>query len=474
MNQALLTDLYELTMLAGYLHEEMHEQPAAFDLFFRNAPYLGGYAIFAGLQPALEYLSSLVFTEEDLQYLATLGLFDQRFLGFLKDFRFRGQVTAPREGEVVFPGVPLLTVEGTLAEVQFVETALLNIINFQTLVATKAARLTIAAQGSQIIEFGLRRAQGPNGGLSVARAAVIGGVGSTSNVMAGRCFNMPVRGTHAHSWIMAFPDELSAFRAYARCFPGSCVLLVDTYDTLANGLPNSIVVARELRAAGHELVGIRLDSGDLAYLSREARRMFDDAGFPDVKILASNELDEKVISSIRNEGGCIDIYGVGTRLATCDGPGGGALGGVYKMVEHIGKPRMKVTSDPAKSTLPGCKQWLRAIDADGRFVMDVLDLRDGQGEPFEVGQLAYDPANPQRHKRVPAGCRLVDCRSVVMEAGKMLQEPLSLNEMAGYCAGQLQRMPEGSLRLINPHVYKIGISGRLLDLRDQMLKETMA
>lgn len=469
MNQALLTDLYELTMLAGYLREGMHEQPAAFDLFFREAPYHGGYAVFAGLQPALEYLSSLAFTCEDLQYLESLTLFDKKFLAFLKDFRFRGRVTAPCEGEVVFPGQPLLTVEGTLAEAQFVETVLLNTINFQTLVATKAARLIIAAQGSQVIEFGLRRAQGPDGALSVARAAAVGGVSSTSNVLAGQRFNLAVKGTHAHSWVMAFPDELTAFRAYADCFPDHCVLLVDTYDTLTSGLPNSLTVARELRSAGHELLGVRLDSGDLAYLSRKARRMFDDAGFPAVKIVASNELDENVIDSIRNEGGHIDIYGVGTRLATCAGPGGGALGGVYKLVEYVGKPRMKVTSDPAKSTLPGCKRWLRAIGVDGRFVMDVLDLKDGLGESFVAGQVAYDPTNPQRQKRVPTGCQLVDCRKVVMEQGEILHRTLSLDEMADYSSGQLRNLPEGSLRLINPHIYKVGVSGRLLDLRDRLI-----
>ncbi len=468
MHQALMTDLYELTMLAGYLREGMHEQPAAFDLYFREAPYHGSCAIFAGLQPALEYLSTLAFTDADLGYLAGLDLFSREFLDFLKEFRFHGRVTAPREGEVVFAGEPLLSVEGTLAEAQFVETALLNIINFQTLVATKAARLTLAARGGQVIEFGLRRAQGPDGGLSVARAAAVGGVRSTSNVLAGRIFELPVKGTHAHSWVMAFPDELSAFRAYAECFPDSSVLLVDTYDTLTSGLPNSLIVASELRTAGHELLGVRLDSGDLAYLSREARRMFDDAGFPDVKIVASNELDEHVIDSIRNEGGCIDIYGVGTRLATCAGPGGGALGGVYKLVEYAGQPRMKVTSDPAKSTLPGCKRVLRVIDGSNRFVMDVLDLREGPGEPFAPGQVAYDPTNSQRHKTIPSSCSIVDCRSVVMEQGRILQPAPSLDAMADYCADQLQRMPDGSLRLVNPHIYKVGISERLLKLRGKL------
>lgn len=471
MNQALLTDLYQLTMLAGYLREEMHEQPAAFELFFRETPYHGGYAVFAGLQPALEYLSSLAFTTDDLQYLARLGLFDREFLGYLQDFRFHGRVTAPREGEVVFPNEPLLTVEGTLAETQFVETVLLNIINFQTLVATKAARLSMAARNSQVIEFGLRRAQGPDGGLSVSRAAAIGGVRSTSNVLAGRRFDLPVRGTHAHSWVMAFPDELSAFRAYAKCFPDHCVLLVDTYDTLASGLPNSLTVARELRKQGHELAGIRLDSGDLAYLSRKARELFDEAGFPNVKVVASNELDEHVMDSICNEGGQVDIYGVGTRLATCAGPGGGALGGVYKLVEYVGKPRMKFTSDLAKRTLPGCKRWLRAIGADGRFVMDVLDLKGGLGDPFAVGQVAYDPNHSQRQKRVPTECHLVDCCSVVMEQGEILQTAPTLDEMADYSSAQLLALPEGSLRLINPHIYKVGVSGRLFDLRDQLSTE---
>ena len=471
MYKPLLTDLYELTMLAGYQQEAMLEKPAAFEMFFRELPYQGGYAVFAGLQTALEYLAGLAFTAEDVQYLASLGLFDDAFLEFLNEFRFRGRVTAPREGEIVFADEPLLTVEGTLAETQFVETVLLNIINFQTLVATKAARLAHAAGRSQVIEFGLRRAQGPDGAMSVARAAAIGGVRSTSNVLAGCLFDLPVKGTHAHSWVMAFADELSAFRAYAECFPDHCVLLVDTYDTLTSGLPNSLTVARELRAAGHELVGVRLDSGDLAYLSRQARQMFDDAGFPDVKIVASNELDEFVINSIRSEGGLVDIYGVGTRLATCAGPGGGALGGVYKLVEFAGKPRMKMTSDPLKSTLPGCKRWLRAKDGHGRLLIDVLDLDDGRGTPFAAGQVAYDPKHPQRCKMVAPECQVVDCRSVVMENGQALQPAPSLMAMADYCEAQLQCLPEGCLRLINPHVYKVGISKRLLDLREKLHRE---
>ena len=324
---ALNTDLYELTMLAGYLEEGLADTPAVFDLFFRNNPFQGGYAVFAGLETALGYLEKLRFTDDDLAYLTGLGIFRSSFLDYLRDFRFRGTVTAPPEGTAVFANEPILTVEGDLAEAQFVETALLNIINFQTLVATKAARITHAAAGGAVIEFGLRRAQGPDGGLSAARAACVGGVKGTSNVLAGKTFGIPVKGTHAHSWIMAFPDELASFRAYAGVFPDSSILLVDTYDTLKSGIPNAITVARELRGKGHELVGVRIDSGDLAYLSREARRMFDEAGFPHVRIVASNELDEQIIDSIRSEGGRVDIYGVGTKLVTCMGEGGVALGG---------------------------------------------------------------------------------------------------------------------------------------------------
>ena len=465
---ALMTDLYQLTMLAGYFREGMHDQPVAFDLFFRTPPYQGSFAVFAGLDPALDYLSRLSFDAAEIAYLEQLGLFEPSFLDFLKGFRFTGKVTAPREGEVVFPGIPLLTVEGTLAETQFVETALLNIINFQTLVATKAARLCVAAGNAEVIEFGLRRAQGPDGGLSVARAACVGGVQSTSNVWAGQRFGLPLKGTHAHSWVMAFGDELTAFRAYADCFPDSCLLLVDTYDTLSSGLPNAITVARELRQRGHELIGIRLDSGDLAYLSREARRMLDEAGFPQAKIVASNDLDEHVIQAIRSDGGQVDIYGVGTRLATCAGPGGGALGGVYKLVEYAGHPRLKTTSDPAKGTLPSRKRWLRAFDSHDQMVMDILDLESSRGEPFSPGQIAYDPANPQRHKTVAIDCQLENCRRLVMEDGRKLQPAEPLQTMADFAASQLKRLPEGSLRLINPHSYKVGISRRLLDLRERL------
>jgi len=465
---ALLTDLYELTMLAGYYDEGMCDLAAVFDLFYRTNPFNGSYAVFAGLEPALNYLRNLRFSGEELAYLEGLGIFNPAFLDFLREFRFRCKVTAPPEGTVVFANEPLLTIEGNLAEAQFVETALLNIINFQTLVATKAARLTHAAGNGEVVEFGLRRAQGPDGGLSEARAAYVGGVRSTSNVQAGQVFGIPVKGTHAHSWVMAFADELTAFRAYAECFPDSCILLVDTYDTLTSGLPNAITVARELRARGHEIVGVRLDSGDLAYLSKEARRMFDEAGFPQAKIVASNELDEHVIHSIRGEGGRIDIYGVGTRLATCAGEGGGALGGVYKLVRLEDRPRLKVTSDIAKATLPDRKRVLRAVGDDGRFEMDILCL---EGEKVGPGDTVFDPTNPARHKTIPEAVVLEDLRRVVMADGEISISFPSLDELADRSTDQLKRLPEGSLRLTNPHRYKVAMSAGLHDLRTQLMEK---
>lgn len=468
MKSALLTDLYQLTMLAGYHARGMHEEHAVFDLYFRQAPYNGSYAVFAGLQPALDFLRALRFEDEDIAYLECLGLFHADFLDYLRGFRFRGKLTAPPEGTAVFPHVPLMTLEGRLAEVQLVETALLNIINFQTLVATKAARLCSAAGGAAVVEFGLRRAQGPDGALSVARAAAVGGVDSTSNLLAGKEFGLAVKGTQAHSWVMAFDSELEAFRAYAETFPDSCTLLVDTWDTLKSGVPNAIRVAQELRERGQELLGIRLDSGDLAWLSRQARKMLDEAGFPRVKILASNDLDEELIEVIRNDGGLVDIYGVGTRLATCHGEGGGALGGVYKLVQIGGRPTLKATSDPAKATLPGQKSLYRVVDAAGHYLLDLIAL---DGEEIGRGAEVFDPANPARSLHIPPDATLRRLGAAVMEGGRVLVEPEGLAEMAARCRVELSRLPEGSLRQVNPHRYKVSISRGVLELRGHLLVE---
>jgi nicotinate phosphoribosyltransferase len=466
---ALLTDLYELTMLAGYLEEGMADTPAVFDLFFRHNPFNGGYAIFAGLDTALSYLENLKFTDNELSYLKGLKIFNSSFLDFLHDFRFLGKVIAPPEGTALFANEPLLTVEGGLAESQFVETALLNIINFQTLVATKAARISHAAEGSAVIEFGLRRAQGPDGGLSEARAAYVGGIRSTSNVLAGKTFSIPVSGTHAHSWIMAFPDELTAFRKYAEVFPDNCILLADTYDTLKSGIPNAITVARELSHLGHSMAGVRIDSGDLAYLSVETRRMLDEAGFPNVKIVASNELDEHVITSIREEGGKVDIYGVGTRLATCAGEGGGALGGVYKLVRIGDQPKLKVTSDIAKATLPDRKRLLRAVAPDGSFIQDIITLADEEVSP---GDTVHDPVNPLQHVDIPMNAVFQDIRSMVMAEGRRTRrDKENLDEMADRSASQLARLPNGCLRFINPHRFKVSISSGLNEMRLRLAEE---
>jgi nicotinate phosphoribosyltransferase len=468
---SLLLDLYELTMAAGYQREGMLELPAVFDLYFRRCPFGGGYAVFAGLEPALEYLETLRFDSEDIAYVAGLGLFQDRFLRWLAGFRFTGRVTAVAEGDTVFGGEPLLTVEAPLGEAQIVETALLNLINFQTLIATKASRVVAAAReggaAASVVEFGARRAHGPDGALGASRAAFIGGARQTSHLAAGRRYGIPVSGTQAHSWVMAFDSEIEAFRAYAAAFPAACTLLVDTYDTLRSGVPHAIQVAREMRAAGDELRAIRLDSGDLAWLSREARRMLDEAGFPQVAIVASNEMDEHVIDSVRREGGRVDVYGVGTQLTTGGGPGGGALGGVYKLVELQGRPRIKLSSDPAKSTLPGSKRVWRAMTPQGRFGADVVSRFAEEPRP---GDAVLDPANPLRRSRVPAGSVLQDIRSVVMEAGRRTRPVPSLVSIADHAWDRLGRLPDGCRRLLNPHAYHVSITRALHEERERLME----
>ena len=475
----LFTDLYQLTMLAGYFKHGLLEKRATFDLYFRRAPFNGGYAVFAGLENALEYLEHLHFTDTHLEYLQSLKMFEPAFLEYLRGWKFKAKVTAIPEGRVVFPNEPLLTVTGALGEAQLVETALLNILNFQTLVATKAARCVHAANsshstsgytGGTLIEFGARRAQGPNGALSAARAAFIGGAVGTSNVEAGQTFGMQVTGTHAHSWVEAFDSELEAFRAYANTFPDSATLLLDTYDTLESGLPNAIKVAKELEAAGHQLRGVRLDSGDLAYLSRRIRSALDAQKLEHVKIVASNDLDEHVIEAVIREGGRVDVYGVGTQLATGGGEGGGALGGVYKLVQLEGAPKMKLTADRVKSNIPGIKRVWRANTPSGEFAVDVIALED---EQLETGDRVTDPTNPLRATKIPEAM-LEDIRVVVMQDGKRLTVPVSLETLQTRARDDLARLPEGSIRLLNPHVYRVSISEGLLEMRSKLIAELEA
>jgi len=365
----------------------------------------------------------------------------------------------------------IVTVEGSVAEAQLVESALLNTINFQTLIATKASRVVRAAGPGKVVEFGLRRAQGSDGAVSAARAAAVGGVLTTSNLAAGKVYGLSVSGTQAHSWIMAFPSELHAFRAYAMSFPDSCVLLADTYDTLGSGIPNAITVAGELKREGHSLLGVRLDSGDLASMSREARRMLDEAGFPEVKILASNDLDEQAIEAIRAGGGCVDVYGVGTRLATGAGPCGGALGGIYKLVQIGESPKLKVSSDPAKSTIPGRKRLWRVIRPDGGFEMDVIAL---DGERVAPGAPVFDPAQPLPPAPIPEDARIEDVRSIAMERGMRTRRPIPLPAIAKRAAEQLSRLPEGALRFVNPHRYRVGLSRELHELRLRLIEDARA
>lgn len=469
----LFTDLYQLTMMQGYFFNGLHTQEAVFDLYYRRNPYQGGYAVWAGLEVALDYLSGLCFSEDDLAYLATLGQFKPEFLDALREWRFSCTVTAFPEGRVVFPHEALLSVQGPLWEAQLVETALLNVLNFQTLIATKAARCLQAAQnsanGSSIVEFGARRAQGPDGALGATRAAVIGGAAGTSNVEAAQKYGLNVTGTHAHAWVESFPSELDAFRAYAELYPDSTTLLLDTFDTLESGLPNAITVARELREKGHELLGVRLDSGDLAYLSARVRERLDAAGFPKVKIVASNDLSESVIESIIREGGRVDVYGIGTQLATGGGQGGGALGGVYKLVQLGGQDKMKLTGDPSKSSIPGRKRIWRATDAQGRRVWDVLTT-SGEAAP-QVGERVTDPANPLRSARIPAGLTWQDPRVVVMQGGQRTGGGVALADLQARAREDLAHLPEGTLRLLNPHTYRVSLSRELQERRDTLMGE---
>ncbi|MBQ7887775.1 MAG: nicotinate phosphoribosyltransferase [Clostridia bacterium] len=469
-NLTMMTDLYQLTMMNGYLHHGMQSNRACFDLFYRKRGDIMAYAIAAGLEQAVEYVKNLCFTKEDIDYLRSLSIFDDAFLTYLTQFRFTGQILAVPEGTVVFPNEPILRVIAPVMEAQLLETALLNIINHQTLIATKAARVVQAAKGDTVLEFGLRRAQGPDAGIYGARAAIIGGCQATSNVLTGQLFDIPIGGTHAHSWVMSFPDELSAFRAYADVFPTNCLLLVDTYDTLGSGVPNAITVFKELRSRGHEPKGIRLDSGDLAFLSRQARKMLDEAGFPNAKICASGDLDEEVIWDLKAQGAAIDIWGVGTKMITSmDNP---ALGGVYKLAaeECDGKfvPRIKISENPAKVTNPGVKQLYRFYDKNtGKALADMIALEEedySSGEPLEI----FDPENTWKRMTL---CEY-EARKLlvpVFENGELVYELPSLSEIAAYSKKELESFWDEYRRLTRPHRYKVDLSHKLYELKHGLL-----
>ena len=470
-NLTMMTDLYQLTMMYGYFKTGMRDNLATFDMFYRSKDATTHYAIMAGLEQLIEYLENLRFDEESLNYLRGLGIFDEDFLEELRNFEFHGDVYAVPEGTIVFPGEPLIRVTAPIFEAQLVETALLNIINHQTLIATKASRVVQAAEGGTVMEFGLRRAQGPDAGIYGARAAIIGGCKSTSNVLTGQMYNIPIAGTHAHSWVMSFPDEITAFRKYAEMFPTSCLLLVDTFDTLRSGVPNAITVFNELREKGYEPRGIRLDSGDLAYLSREARKMLDAAGFPDTIICASGDLDENLIRDLKLQGACINTWGVGTKLITSeDCP---SLGGVYKMSAEYedGRvvPKIKISENPVKITNPGEKKLWRIYDkASGKAVADLIALAH---ETYDTDKplTIYDPVNTWKSMTL-TNYTMKELQVKVFDQGKRVYDSPSLNEIQKHCEEEMSTFWSQYKRLLNPHRYKVDLSDSLWMLKNSMLQ----
>lgn len=474
-NLTLLTDLYELTMMQGYFRHKDRNETVIFDAFYRTNPCNGGYAIAAGLEQLIKYIEELHFSAQDIDYLRGLGIFDEDFLEYLANFKFSGDIYAIPEGTVIFPREPLVKVIAPIMEAQLIETAVLNIINHQSLIATKAARVCYAAKGDGIMEFGLRRAQGPDAGIYGARAAVIAGCIGTSNVLCGQLFDVPVKGTHAHSWIMSFPDEYTAFKTYADMYPSACILLVDTYDTLGSGIPNAIRVFTEMRKAGIKLsyYGIRLDSGDLAYLSKKARKLLDEAGFPDAVISASNDLDEYVIESLKAQGAAITSWGVGTNLITSkDNP---AFGGVYKLAAVMGEdgqfiPKIKLSENSEKVTNPGNKTVYRVYEKEtGKIKADLICLVD---EVFDEKEslLLFDPAEPWKKTRLAPGTyTLRELPVPIFRNGKCCYTSPKVMDIRSYCLKEQDTLWEETKRFVNPHQIYVDLSKKLYDTKIELL-----
>ena len=470
-NLTLLTDLYQLTMGYGFYRQNKHEEEVVFDLFFRKNALIT-YSVAAGLEQAMDYLLNWHFDEEDIAYLRSLNLFDEDFLAYLKKMKFTGDVYAVREGEPVFPGEPILTVKAPLIQAQFAETALLNIINHQTLIATKSSKICRATAGQGIVmEFGLRRAQAPDAGIYGARAAIIGGCASTSNVIAGQMFGVPVAGTMAHSWVMDYPSEYEAFKAYAEAYPDNCLLLVDTYDTLRSGIPNAIKVFKELQAQGHKPKGVRLDSGDLAYLSKKARKMLDEAGFPDAIVCVSGDLDERSINSLIQQGAKIGSWGVGTRLITSeDLP---ALGGVYKLSAVLDKdgnvtPKIKLSDNTAKITNPSFKKLYRLYDKEnGMAIADLITLKDetlDESKPLTI----FHPVETWKTHEVE-NFHAEELQHTIVKGGKLVYTFPKLTDIREFSKDQLAKFWEEYLRLDMPQVYKVDLSKKLHTLKTEMI-----
>ena len=476
-NLTLLTDLYELTMMQGYFRNKAQNETVIFDAFYRNNPGDGGYAIACGLEQVIQYVQELHFSQEDIAYLRSLHIFEEDFLAYLADFHFSGDIYAIPEGTVIFPREPLVKVVAPIMEAQLMETAILNIINHQSLIATKAARVCHAARGDGIMEFGLRRAQGPDAGTYGARAAVIGGCIGTSNVLCGQLFDVPVKGTHAHSWIMSFLDEYSAFKAYADMYPNACILLVDTYETLKSGVPNAIKVFTEMREAGIPLTfyGIRLDSGDLAYLSKKARKMLDDAGFPDAVISASNDLDEFLIDSLKEQGAAITSWGVGTNLITSkDCP---SFGGVYKLAAIQAPdgsfiPKIKLSENSEKITNPGNKKIYRIYEKEsGKIKADLICLEE---EAYEENRdlMLFDPLEPWKKTLLKAGTyTLRELMVPVFVKGNCVYTSPKTMEIRDYCLKEQDTLWEETRRLVNPHKVYVDLSDKLYQTKINLLNE---
>jgi len=474
-NLTLLTDLYELTMMQGYFKNESQNETVIFDMFYRTNPLESGYAICAGVEQLIKYIKELHFAEQDIDYLRSLGIFDEDFLEYLSNFKFSGSIYAIPEGTIIFPREPLVKVIAPIMEAQLVETAILNIMNHQSLIATKTSRVCYAARGDGIMEFGLRRAQGPDAGTYGARAAMIGGCVATSNVLCGQLFDVPISGTHAHSWIMSFPDEYTAFKRYAELYPNACILLVDTYDSLKSGVPNAIRVFKEMKEAGIKLGkhGIRFDSGDLAYLSKKARKMLDEAGFPDAIISASNDLDEYLIDSLKVQGAKITSWGVGTNLITSkDWP---AFGGVYKLAAVMNEdgvfiPKIKLSENTEKITNPGNKKIYRVYEKEsGKIKADLICLEDETYDEKD-NLLLFDPAEPWKKTKLKAGTyTLREIMIPIFLDGKCVYESPKVMDIRAYCQKELDTLWDETRRLVNPHNVYVDLSSKLYDIKIELL-----
>jgi len=470
LRNALFTDFYELTMAQGYWKRGVFEHRVSFDYFFRRQPFAGGYSVFAGLGTLLDSLEGFHFSSSDIAYLASLKIFEKGFLEYLENFAFTGDIISAREGEIVFPQEPLMRVEGNLIQAQIVEGLILNTLNFQSLIATKAARTWLASGRGNIMEFGLRRAQGADGAMSASRAAFIGGAFGSSNTLAGKEFGMPVLGTMAHSWVMSFSSELESFRAYAEIYPTNAVFLIDTYNTLESGIENAIVVGGELAAKGHSF-GVRLDSGDIDYLTRKVRERLDAAGFPDAKIVVSNELDENIIEHLVASKAPIDTWGVGTKLVT--GGEEAAFTGVYKLASMrsgaMDKPVMKVSDNPEKTTNPGRKQLYRLYDDTMTARLDLIALEDEAPPEAGTPVLANHPLGDYRHLTIVPG-KVESLLSTVMKDGKKVEGLPGLRESQRCLVERLDTFDSTYLRLLNPHLYKVSISTKLRDMKQTLIK----